>query len=209
MHRLGQKIFPYPARIEINNYDVQNLYSGEKEIMTRMPGFMNVVLMVLLAMVVFGCSKPKEEAKNPTVARPGLPAPDFDLQDTNGKFWKLSDLKGQVVFVNFWATWCPPCREEMPSMSELNKAMPEDRFKMLTILSNDDPTLALNFLGKVGADFPILLDPLSKIANAYGLTGVPETFIVDKKGILRQKYIGPRNWSSREAKQMIMTYIKR
>jgi hypothetical protein len=84
-----------------------------------------------------------------------------------------------------------------------------DLLKLINALSNDDPTLALNFLAKVGADFPVLLDPFSQTANVYGLTGVPETYIVDKKGILRQKYLGPRHWSSDEAKKMIMSYINR
>lgn len=178
--------------------------------MHKRTGYKNLLILLVLAIVVGGCSgQPPEGAKALPVAKVGSPAPDFELQDTNGKIWKLSDLKGQVIFVNFWATWCPPCREEMPSMQELYEAMPRERFKMLTILSNDDPTLAVNFIAKVGATFPVLLDPLSKTSNAYGLTGVPETYIVDKQGILRQKYLGPRNWSSSEAKQLIMTYIKR
>lgn len=171
--------------------------------------FKLIILLLVLVMTVIGCSKPEEKTKAPLVAQKGLLAPDFELQDTSGKVWKLSALRGQVVFINFWATWCPPCREEMPSMQELHKVMPQDRFKMLTILSNDEPALAKNFLAKVGADFPVLLDLLSKTAKAYGLTGVPETFIVDKEGVLRQKYLGPRDWSSVEAQKMIMSYINR
>ena len=178
--------------------------------MHKRTGYKNLLILLVLSIVVGGCSgQPQEGAKDLSVAKVGSPAPDFELQDTNGKTWKLSDLKGQVIFINFWATWCPPCREEMPSMQELYEAMPSDSFKMLTILSNDDPTLAVNFIAKVGATFPILLDPLSKTSSAYGLTGVPETYVVDKQGILRQKYLGPRNWSSDEAKQLIMAYIKR
>jgi len=187
------------------------------DVMLNKSGYKILIILLLLpTTVVTGCTgEPRENtnvsqensAHAPLVAQRGMPAPDFELQDTSGKVWKLSGLRGQVVFVNFWATWCPPCREEMPSMLELHKAMPQDRFKMLTILSNDDPTLAINFLAKVGADFPVLLDPLAETGKAYGLTGVPETFIVDKKGVLRQKYLGPRHWSSVEAQKMIMSYI--
>lgn len=166
------------------------------------------IMPVLLAvlMVVGGCSRSQEE-KVTLVGEVGRPAPDFELQDTAGRIWKLSDLKGQVVFVNFWATWCPPCREEMPSMQALYEAMPKDRFKMLAILSNDDPALATAFAAKGGFNFPILIDPGSQIGKAYGLTGVPETYIVDKQGILRQKYLGPRQWSSPEAQQMLRGYM--
>lgn len=137
----------------------------------------------------------------------GQPAPDFTLSDTKGKTWKLSDQKGKVVFINFWATWCPPCREEMPSMQKLYSDLPREKFEMLTILSNDDPLLANTFIARVGGTFPVLIDPDSLIATAYGLTGVPETFIVDKDGILREKFIGPRPWDSPEAKKMLDQYL--
>ena len=92
-------------------------------------------------------------------------------------------------------------------MQELYEAMPPDRFKLLTILSNDDPELAIAFADKIGCKFPILVDPFSDTGQAYGLTGVPETYIVDKQGILRQKYLGPRNWSSVEARNMLLSYM--
>jgi peroxiredoxin len=172
-----------------------------------------VLLLVVLALFIGGCERPTEKGEVPTtqppVAMRGSLAPDFTLQDTNGKSWKLSELKGQVVFINFWATWCPPCREEMPSMQELYEAMPPDSFKMLTILSNDDPNLAMAFAEKVGFNFPILIDPFSETGQAYGITGVPETYIVDKQGILRQKYLGPRDWSSDEARNMLLSYMNR
>ena len=165
-----------------------------------------IIILLALVVVMAGCSKSQEE-KPSSVAEVGKLAPVFELQDTEGKIWKLSDLKGQVVFVNFWATWCPPCREEMPSMQELYESMPKDRFKMLSILSNDDPALATVFAAKGGFTFPILVDPGSEIGQAYGLTGVPETYIIDKQGILRQKYLGPRHWSAPAAQQMLMGYI--
>lgn len=94
-------------------------------------------------------------------------------------------------------------------MQQLHEVMPRDRFKMLTILSNDDPALATAFAAKGGFGFPILIDPGSQIAKAYGITGVPETYIIDKAGILRQKYLGPRLWSDPVVQQMLMGYISR
>lgn len=166
------------------------------------------LLLMAPAMIVAGCNKAQEKKVSPPPEL-GQPAPDFTLRDTTGKVWKLSDLKGQVVFVNFWATWCPPCREEMPAMQKLFEAMPKDRFKMLAVLSNDDPAVAVNFAAKGGFTFPILVDPSSEAGQAYGLTGVPETYIVDKQGILRQKYLGPRYWDSEVAQKMLRDYINR
>jgi len=137
----------------------------------------------------------------------GTPAPDFSLVDRQGKTWTLSELKGQVVFVNFWATWCPPCREEMPSMQKLYTMMPKDKFKMLAILNRDDPALADSFAKKLGLTMPILDDQPNIVGVNYGLTGLPETYIVDKKGILREKVIGGAQWDSPAYVQMISKLI--
>lgn len=94
-------------------------------------------------------------------------------------------------------------------MQKLYESMPKDSFKMLAILSNDDPALATIFAAKGGFEFPILVDPDSQVGGAYGLSGVPETYIIDKQGILRQKFIGPRNWNAPMAQQMMMGFIKR
>ncbi|MCK5341210.1 MAG: TlpA family protein disulfide reductase, partial [Desulfobulbaceae bacterium] len=112
------------------------------------------------------------------------------------------------IFLNFWATWCPPCRQEMPAMETLNKSMTGRPFQMITILTNDDPTRARNFVDQLGGTFPVLIDPSSETAAHYGITGVPETFIIDRNGILREKYIGPRPWESDSARQMIENYLK-
>ncbi len=143
----------------------------------------------------------------PQKAVVGQPAPDFALMDTKGKAWKLSELKGKVVFINFWATWCPPCVEEMPSMQKVNAFMPSNQFIMLTILSNDQPSLADAFVARIGATFPVLVDPKNQVATAYGLTGVPETYIIDKQGVLREKFIGGVWWDGPEAMQMLAEYV--
>lgn len=140
-------------------------------------------------------------------AKKGKPAPDFTLVDLNGKTWTLSELKEQVVLINFWATWCPPCREEMPSMERLYRSLPRDNFKMLAILNNDDPALAKDFAEKLGLTMPILDDQANMVGPKYGLTGLPETFIVDKQGILREKFIGAVNWDDPGGRELIVKYI--
>ena len=133
----------------------------------------------------------------------GKPAPDFVLQDAEGKTWKLSSLKGQVVFVNFWATWCKPCRDEMPSMEALNKAMAGQPFQMLSIVFNDNLDMANSFARGLGATFPVLANPSQELTEAYMITGVPETFLIDTNGILRHKFIGPYNWDTWEMRNVV------
>lgn len=158
-------------------------------------------LVILAASFMGGCGK------KTTVAEVGKPAPDFTLVDRKGKTWTLADLKGQVVFVNFWATWCPPCLEEMPAMQRLYSKMPPEKFKMLAILNNDKPEFADTLIAKQKYTFPVLTDPKGTTLAAYGLTGVPETYIVDKQGVLREKFLGPMPWDSPGAIQMLMKYI--
>lgn len=167
---------------------------------------MNKSLVILLIccslFLLVACSAP------PDVAVVGKTAPDFTLIDRQGKTWTLSDLKGQVVFVNFWATWCAPCREEMPSMQELHEELPKETFKMLAILNNDEPALADSFAAKLGLSMPILDDQANTVGIKYGLTGVPETFIINKKGIIVRKFIGPAQWNSPRYIQMLKQFME-
>ena len=168
---------------------------------------MTLPLVLLFALV--SCDT-RDEGPQQLIHRAELdqPAPPFSLMDSKGNSWSLADMKGKVIFLNFWATWCPPCRQEMPAMETLNKSMTGRPFQMITILTNDDPTRARNFVDQLGGTFPVLIDPSSETAAHYGITGVPETFIIDRNGILREKYIGPRPWESDSARQMIENYLK-
>jgi len=162
----------------------------------------------LLFLILLSCLPLFVAACGPgPAATVGNPAPDFDTVDLNGDIWSLSKMQGQVVFVNFWATWCAPCREEMPSMQKLYTEMPADKFKMIALFNNDKPASVKNFIAKLGLTIPILSDEYNIIGTKYGLTGVPETFIVDKKGVIREKFIGPAQWDSPEYVQMLMKYI--
>ncbi len=160
-----------------------------------------LILLVCLPLFFAACGQ------EPKIATIGQPAPDFSLVDRNGRTWTLSKLKGQVVFVNFWATWCPPCREEMPSMQQLYDTLAKDEFKMLAVLNKDDPALADIFVAKLGITMPILNDQDNTIGKKYGLTGLPETYIIDKQGVLREKFIGPARWDSPKIRHMLSSYI--
>ncbi len=163
--------------------------------------FLLTITTCYLFFLVTACVPPPQKAVI------GQPAPDFTLVDTKGKTWALSDLKGKVVFVNFWASWCKPCVEEMPSMQKVNEVMASNQFVMLSILNNDQPAMADSMIARVGATFPVLIDPTSYIARAYGVTGVPETYIIDKQGVLREKFIGGVQWDAPQSLQMLMKYV--
>ena len=141
------------------------------------------------------------------VATVGKPAPNFDTLDMKGNVWSLSKHKGHVVFVNFWATWCAPCREEMPSMQRLYTKLPKDKFTMIALYNKDKPAVVKNFVTKLGITLPILDDQQNIIGQKYGLTGLPETFIVDKQGIIREKFIGPAKWDSPDYVDLLTKYI--
>jgi peroxiredoxin len=153
-----------------------------------------ICVLVLLAVVaVSGCTKREAPAVE------GSLAPDFTLNDLSGRPVQLSSLKGKVVLVNFWATWCPPCREEVPSMVRLNQAMQGKEFQMLAVSIDEGGKDAVaGFLKKNGVVLPALLDTDGKVAKRYGTTGVPETFVIDTKGVILKKVIGAMDWSSPE-----------
>lgn len=127
----------------------------------------------------------------------GSVAPDTELIDGNQNTLKLSELKGSVVFINFWATWCEPCIDELPSIETLFRHFSNNpRFQVITILFKDDRQKALRYMKENGYTFPVYLNPDGSAAKKFKITGVPETFIIDKHGILRYKMIGPERWDS-------------
>ncbi len=134
---------------------------------------------------------------SPRIAKIGSVAPDIELIDINKNKLKLSELNGSVVFINFWATWCEPCIDEMPSIEGLFRRLSENpKFKLITILFKDEGSMAFNYMNENGYTFPLYLNPDGSAAKEFGITGVPETFIIDKKGILRDKVMGPAEWDS-------------
>lgn len=140
----------------------------------------------------------------------GKMAPDFKLPDLNDRDVRLSDFRGKVVFLNFWATWCKPCREEMPSMQVLYNNFQQDGLVVLAV-SIDRVTTKKDippFVKSLNLTFPILVDSWGQTDKRYKLLGVPETYIIDQQGILREKVIGPRDWTLMENLKTITTLLK-
>jgi thiol-disulfide isomerase/thioredoxin len=163
-----------------------------------------ILFLTLMTLIIMpACSKKEKGSEKGAPAAvskavEGAAAPDFTVKDLEGKDVTLSTLKGTVVVVNFWATWCPPCKEEIPSMIKLNKAMTGKSFRMLAIALDEDGRDAVQKFFKGNKDLPAYLDPDGKVSKLYGTTGVPETFIVDKQGIIQKKIVGGMDWGAPE-----------
>ncbi len=164
----------------------------------------NVFLLVLLVLIGAGVYISSNSSK-PTALVAGDMAPDFQLEDTRGNRVVLSELRGKVVMVNFWATWCPPCKAEMPSMEQLNKIMDGEDFVMLAInAEKNGRSVVPDFLKQNPHDFTVLYDDQGTVQQEYGVYKFPESFIIRKDGTIDQKVIGAINWSSPET----ITYFK-
>jgi peroxiredoxin len=160
------------------------------------------VLALILVLIGFGWSA--RDKFSPVVV--GSIAPDFPATSIDGKPVSLDDLKGEVVLLNIWATWCDPCREEMPSMQRLYEQLGPQGLKIIAV-SIDAPIGSTDKGGQPGGDvqafatsfgltFPIWLDPPGNVQRAYRATGVPESFVIDRQGTIVKKVIGATDWSS-------------
>lgn len=130
-------------------------------------------------------------------------APDFTLQDTEGKTHRLSDYRGHVVIINFWTTWCPPCRDEIPSMNRALRQLAPDGVVMLGINMGEDEDAIFLFSADFPADFPLLLDRDGAVIANWPVKGLPTTYIVAPDGSMAFRAIGGRNWDDAELLQQI------
>ena len=138
-----------------------------------------------------------------------VPAPDFTLEDMDGKSYTLSSLRGKVVMVNFWATWCPPCREEIPSMETVHQALKNDDFIILAINQWESPDHVFSYMGQLDVypNFPILFDRDSSVSVAFGVQGLPTTLLIDKQGRVIYRAMGGRNFNHPEVRSLIRQMI--
>lgn len=167
-----------------------------------------IALLVICGALLYIFSQNSGDAGRGT-SREGAGAPELTVSDSlSGRKIPASEFAGKVLFINFWASWCAPCKEEMPSIEALFREMSlSDNFRMVTVLYKDSPSTAHEYLKSMGFTFPVYLDADGKTAKKYGVTGVPETYIVDKKGNLVKKIIGGFDWNSPEAKGFIQKLL--
>jgi len=127
-----------------------------------------------------------------------LPAVDFELEDLDGNLISLSSMRGKVVFLNFWATWCPPCRAEMPSMEKLYNKFASRDFEIVAVNLQEKNKQVSKFVADNGLTFKILLDKSGSIGAAYGARSIPTTYIISKDGSVLARTIGGREWDTAE-----------
>ena len=129
---------------------------------------------------------------------------EFTLTDLEGQAIRLSDLRGQVVLLNFWATWCPPCRAEMPSMQALYQKYREQGLAILAISSDvEGKDRVAPFIEKRGFSFPVLVDPRNVVGTRVRVGGIPTSYLLDKQGRVVGRDVGARNWNSATMRRRI------
>jgi thiol-disulfide isomerase/thioredoxin len=135
----------------------------------------------------------------------GRAAQALQLPVRGGGQLDLSSLKGKPVLVNFWATWCPPCREEMPSLAKLAQSFDPASFEVLTVSVDDGWQPVEKFLGKP-APFRVVLDEGAQVSRLWGTSKFPESYLIDKDGRVRLKFVGPRNWMDPNVATVLESY---
>lgn len=179
------------------------------------PGFKAatlIVLVVIIAAIVL-LIQGKDSIfgpVQPTGLHKGSHAPDIALPGLDGRTVRLKDYRGKVVFLNIWATWCPTCRDEMPSMEKLYQELKGEPFEILAVSIDKGGARAVTpFMKAFNLSFPILLDPEGTIGRPYGVTGVPESFIINKEGFIERIVIGPIDWAEPTIVRFFRTLIKK
>lgn len=172
---------------------------------------------VILGLICFLLS-PNPQSQTPAFAEPpspfavekivGQPAPDFTAKDINGSPVSLSSFKGRVVLLKFWATWCPPCRTEIPSTNKLAGRLAGRGLVILAVSTDTSVSAAKDFLRKNPVTYTVLFDENQKITKTvYKAFMVPTTFLIDRKGVVVRKYFGEHDWTEPEILKEIESYL--
>jgi len=136
------------------------------------------------------------------------PAPDFQLHDLSGQQYRLQEFRGQVVFLNFWATWCAPCRLEMPEMEHLFQALSKRPFAMLAVAMQQRREQVAPFFEELGLHYTALLDINGDVSKRFSVRGLPTTLLIDCSGYLVGKVTGPRPWKSPAVHRLLLTLLQ-
>jgi thiol-disulfide isomerase/thioredoxin len=158
--------------------------------------FRGFLATVAFAFLIAGCDRGDHPGQI------GKTAPGFSVTDST-KTVRLADYRGKVVVLNFWASWCAPCLQEFPSLIQLQRDMPN--VIVLAVSFNDDPDAYKSYIVENHIDLLTVYDATQKSNRAYGTTRPPETYVIDRNGVIRRKFIGPQDWTSPE----IVTYLNK
>jgi peroxiredoxin len=138
---------------------------------------------------------------------PKQTAPDFQLPDMSGRMRRLHDQRGKVVFLNFWATWCPPCREEMPLMEALSQALRQHPFVMWAVNLQESQAQVAQFMTAHCLHFPALLDTDGAISARYMVRGLPTTYLIDCAGTMIGRVAGAREWTDNATRALLAALL--
>lgn len=130
------------------------------------------------------------------------PAPDLSLSDLNGETRSLEDFRGSTVLLHFWASWCEPCREEFPALKDLWKSLGGEDFVILAV-AEDSAERIRPYVEEHGVEFPVLIDQYGGVMRAYGVSVIPVSVVIDRDGMIRAVLVGPRDYSSAEARKFL------
>ena len=170
-----------------------------------------IIFFLMTAMVGIGSATAEDilPVAKRNVIKLGELAPDFQLPDLNGRLVMLSELRGKVILLNFWATWCGACRVEMPAMEQLYRMISRKDFEILAV-STDAQGVAITrpFQEENHLTFPILHDVDYRVGLTYGARSLPMTFMVDRQGVVRHQIFGSRDWGAPEARQLVRMLMK-
>jgi peroxiredoxin len=166
-----------------------------------------ILISCLLLLIAMGPSLPGSTADGVSPLNSdniiNSPAPDFILKDMSGKAVSLSALKGKVVLLNFFATWCPPCRAEMPSFNKLSRALKQRGLEVVAVSSDRSIDDLKDFLDKNKIDFPVLFDADRATTKKYRVFSMPTTFLINKNGLIVEKFYGEYDWTEPETRGKI------
>jgi peroxiredoxin len=138
----------------------------------------------------------------------GQPIPDFELPDLQGNVFRLSEHREKVVLINFWATWCPPCIDEMPSLEKLYRALNEKGLEIVAVSVDDSSDEIEAFRKELGLSFTVLQDKGARISHAYQTFKYPESYLVGRDGNLAWKVVGPRDWIAPDLMLDLVAFMK-
>lgn len=174
--------------------------------------FRRLIQLGLSAALMLCCFAGNAESPLPTRLPPvsdSVIAPDFELPGEDGTVYRLSDFRGQVVVLSFWATWCPPCRYEMPSMERAWQQLKDKDVMFLGVNVGEDADTIFEFTGTYPISFPVPMDIDGEVSKLYPLQGLPTTYVIDPEGRVAFRAVGSREWDDPSVMQRILNLRSR
>lgn len=160
-------------------------------------------LFLLIAMGPNPSKGVGQESSRDTQKTDASKAPDFTLKDAQGRSLSLSSLKGKVILINFWATWCPPCKAEMPSMNKLYNELKGRGLEVIAVSTDSSLATVKDFLARNRLDFPVLFDENKTVSRQYHVFSMPTTFLINRNGMIVEKFFGEEEWTAPDIRRKI------